>query len=82
MGTEPDQRHYPGETGQKCNPERDAAKPLFANQIDPPPERPWPATSDEGYSVPPPRPVTTAAKTMAATDVSEPTCLPDEQPRD
>lgn len=52
---EPDQRQYPGEGHGKCNPKRDAAPPLFPNQADPPPERPWPATSDEGYTVPPPR---------------------------
>jgi hypothetical protein len=51
----PDQRHYPGEGHGKCNPERDAAPPLFPNQVDPPPQHPWPATSDEGNTVPPPR---------------------------
>lgn len=52
----PHQRQHPGEGHGKCNPERDARAPLFPNQADPPPERPWPATSDEGNSVPAPRP--------------------------
>lgn len=50
----PQQRQYPGEGAGKCNPERDARPPMFPNQADPPPQRPWPATADEGNSVPAP----------------------------
>lgn len=77
MNTTPQQRNHPGESGRKCSPNRVEEKPLFANQVDPPPQRPWAATSDEGNTSPPPRPVA-----PAATDVSEPVCFPEQQPRD
>lgn len=62
----PQQRQHPGEGHGKCNPERDARPPMFPNQADPPPQRPWPATSDEGNTVPAP-----AQKKMAGTGVDE-----------
>lgn len=61
----PQQRQHPGEGHEKCNPERDARAPMFPNQVDPPPERPWPATSDEGNSVPAPRPQRSSDVTSA-----------------
>lgn len=54
LNNPPQQRKYPGEGPQKCNPEQDARAPLFSNAVDPPPQRPWPTTSDEGKSAPHP----------------------------
>ena len=52
----PQQENDPRERRDKAAPPSKDRKPLFPNQQDPPPQRPWPATSDEGNSVPPPAP--------------------------
>lgn len=51
----PQQLQDTGERREKCTPPRLDERVLFPNQSDPPPQRPWPATSDEGNSVPPPK---------------------------
>ena len=67
----PQQRQHAGEGAGKCNPERDARPPMFPNQVDPPPQRPWPATSDEGNSVPDPKPQR-SSPIASAEDVKRP----------
>ena len=75
---QPAQRQYPGEGHAKCNPQRDATPPRFPNQADPPPQHPWPSTSDEGNSVPPPRPPARREPTEATSDGDEENPVADE----
>lgn len=67
----PQQREHPGEGHGKRNPQRDARSPMFPNQEDPPSERPWPATSDEGNTVPAPAQQQERASRMD--EIEEPT---------
>lgn len=43
----PQQEADPRERRDKAAPHQNERKPLFPNQVDPPPQRPYPATSDE-----------------------------------
>ena len=50
----PQQEADPRERRDKASPQQSERKPLFPNQVDPPPQRPYPATSDESAGEAPP----------------------------
>ncbi len=52
---EPQQDADPRERRDKAAPRTDIRKPMFPNQADPPPQRPYPATSDEPTPATPPK---------------------------
>lgn len=69
MNTEPQQRNDPGESKDRCAPNRVGYRPLFANAVDPPADG---TTTHVHASVP----TTEKAADTPISELSEPQCEP------